>query len=117
MKEIRQVKYVALGAALAILGAFVGLNLVWAVQNYDAAPSEHMTAQYADYVLRVLKVILDIWVCATFVEVYRYMLDRKKEQLLEYEQEWTSFNKFIISWTLVLVGLNLAHSLGTIFYN
>jgi hypothetical protein len=42
-----------------------------------------MDAQYADYLLRVFKIILDVWVCATFVEVYRYMLGRKREQLRE----------------------------------
>jgi heme/copper-type cytochrome/quinol oxidase subunit 2 len=90
---------------------------VWAVQNFDAHPEEHMIAQYCDYILRIFKIILDVWVCATFVEVYRYMLDRKKEQLNESGQEWSSTNRFVIVWTLVLVGLNLAHSVGTIFYN
>jgi hypothetical protein len=85
VKEIQKVKYVALCIAVAILSSFLILNTVWAVRDYDAHPEEHMDAQYADYLLRVLKIILDVWVCATFVEVYRYMLDRKREQLREAE--------------------------------
>ncbi|TNV73073.1 hypothetical protein FGO68_gene14182 [Halteria grandinella] len=117
VKSIQQVKYLALCIALAILSSFLILNTVWAVQDFDKHPEEHMTAQYADYLLRVFKIILDVWVCATFVEVYRYMLERKREQLREEFEEWTQFNKFIIVWTLVLVALNLMHSVGTIFYN
>ena len=70
-----------------------------------------------DYICRVLKVLIDIYMVISFIDLQTFFIREKAEQLAEKEMEFTCFNKFIISWAITLVVLNFLHSLLNLAYN
>jgi hypothetical protein len=66
-----------MGAAITILGSFMVLSTVWDFGKFYKNPSAHLMAQYMDYTLRVLKMVLDMWISATFFDVFSYFLALK----------------------------------------
>ncbi len=53
----------------------------------------------------------------TFLDLQSFFIKEKVEQLTLRDQMLTTFNKFIIKWTIALVALNFLHSLANIIYN
>ncbi len=70
-----------------------------------------------DYICRILKVLIDIYMVTSFIDLQTFFIKEKAEQLAEKEKEFTCFNKFIIIWTITLVILNFLHSLINLAYN
>ena len=70
-----------------------------------------------DFVLRISKILIDIYILVTFFELFIYFLTQKTVQLDIREQKLTAFNKFVIIWTIILVALNFIHSLTNVIYN
>ena len=70
-----------------------------------------------DFSFRVLKLILDTFLIMIFIDLLRYFVRRKSQQLDESGKKLTGFNKFIIVWTLILVSANYLHSAANLIYN
>jgi hypothetical protein len=53
----------------------------------------------------------------TFIDIKGFFIRQKAEQLREKDMNLSTFNKYVIAWTMVLLVLNFSHSLGNIAYN
>ena len=70
-----------------------------------------------DFVCRVLKILIDAYILITFIDLQSYFIKEKVGQLNFRDKELSTFNKFIIGWTITMVTLNFLHSLGGLIYN
>jgi len=70
-----------------------------------------------DFVFRVCKILIDSYVLVTFLDLQSFFITQKSVQLEIRDQKLTSFNKFIVIWTIILVASNFIHSLTNIIYN
>lgn len=60
-------------------------------------------ANIIEYILRVLKIILDLYVSVTFFELFQYFLKKKKSQ--NPDQPLSLHNKCVITFVIFLVAL------------
>ena len=67
-----------------------------------------------DYVLRILRILMDIYMCVTFTDL---SLDFLKIKLSTLDNKLTKFNYFMIFWVFFLTFLNFLSSLVYLFKN
>lgn len=67
-----------------------------------------------DYVLRILRILVDIYILVTFAVL---SLDFLKIKLSTLDNKLTRFNYFIIFWVFFLTFLNFLSSLVYLFKN
>ena len=72
---------------------------------------------YVDFVVRVVKILIDAYMLVTFIDLQSFFIKEKGEQLQLRDKHLSTFNKVIIGWTISLVALNFVHSLGGLIYN
>jgi hypothetical protein len=124
--EYRFKRHVTLRSRLAVLStAAVLMSIIFILSmifniGLDTDPDLDAPSLWScilDYICRVLKVLIDIYMVTTFIDLQTFFIKEKAEQLAEKDKEFTCFNKFIIIWTITLVVLNFLHSLTNLAYN
>lgn len=124
--EYRFKRHVTLRSRLAVLStAAVLMSIIFILSmifniGLDTDPeldAQSLWSCIVDYICRVLKVLIDIYMVTTFIDLQTFFIREKAEQLAEKDLEFTCFNKFIIIWTITLVILNFLHSLTNLAYN
>ena len=91
----------------------------WWVIIADSVPADSIadktyTLTLVEYVLIVIKVILDVYIVLTFAELSREFLEIKLNQL---DNRITKTNKFIILWLFFVIFLHLIMALCYLLYN
>lgn len=91
----------------------------WWVIIADSVPDDSIadktyTLTLVEYVLIVIKVILDVYIVLTFAELSREFLEIKLNQL---DNRITKTNKFIILWLFFVIFLHLIMALCYLLYN
>ena len=107
-------------SSVAVLMLFVFISSMIYNIGLDTDPDQHAPSLWScitDYICRVLKVLIDIYMVTSFIDLQTFFIKEKAEQLAEKEMEFTCFNKFIIIWAITLVFLNFLHSLVNLAYN
>ena len=66
-----------------------------------------------DYVLRILKILLEVYIVVTFADLSREFLKIK----ISIENRLTKFNYFIIYWVFSLIILNLILTISYLYKN
>ena len=70
-----------------------------------------------DFCARIIKILIDIYMITTFIDLQTFFIREKADQLAERDSQFSCFNKFIIVWSIAVVSLNFLHSLGNVVYN
>lgn len=70
-----------------------------------------------DFSCRTLKIFFDVYLLTTFLDLQLYFISVKSQQLSAQDLHFTCFNRFIITWSMILVFLNFLHSAANLVYN
>ncbi len=115
-KGIRKRRIIVLAILIPILVALLVLSYIWNM-NKSACPDKLFPVQLADYIFRILKILLDTYMLMTFMQLYCYFYQRKLAHLATHSSRLTPFNRFMVGWIPVLASLNMIHSLGYLVKN
>ena len=98
--------------------ALLVLSIIWK-NNEDKAkcPDKLFAVQLADYIFRILKILLDNYMLMTFLQLFCYFYQRKLSHLATHGTSLTPFNRFMVGWIPFLATLIMAHSLGYLVKN
>jgi hypothetical protein len=105
---------------LILLWTIFIIHLVYGLTSGDSGgdqTKQPFSQAIVDFTCRVLKIFIDVYMLITFLDLLRFFIRRKVNQLEEREQTFSLFNKFIIAWSMTLVILNFLHSFCNILYN
>ena len=102
-----------------MLVAFLVSSYLWNKTTNDGAtcPEKLLPVQLADYIFRVLKILLDTYILMTFMQLYCYFYQRKVAHLATRATRLTNLNRFMVAWIPLLATLNMIHSLGYLVKN
>jgi hypothetical protein len=109
-------RFIVLALLIPMLLAFLVLSLIWKKSDADC-PEKLFPVQLADYIFRVLKILLDTYMLMTFMQLYCYFYQRKLSHLATHATHLTLFNRFMVAWIPFLATLNMIHSLGYLVKN
>jgi hypothetical protein len=109
-------RFIVLALLIPILVAFLVLSLIWKISE-ATCPEKLFPVQLADYIFRVLKILLDTYMLMTFMQLYCYFYQRKLAHLATHATRFTLFNRFMVAWIPLLATLNMIHSLGYLVKN
>ena len=109
-------RLIVLVILIPILAAFLILSLIWRASK-ATCPEKLFPVQLADYIFRVLKILLDTYMLMTFMQLYCYFYQRKLSHLATHVIRLTLFNRFMVAWIPLLATLNMIHSLGYLVKN
>ena len=109
-------RLIVLVLLIPMLVAFFVLSIMWKTSDADC-PEKLFPVQLADYIFRILKILLDTYMLMTFMQLYCYFYQRKNAHLATHATRLTLFNRFMVAWIPLLATLNMIHSLGYLVKN
>ena len=59
---------------------------------------------------RILKCLIEVYVCFEFVSLFSYFVKRKQKALRQRKSYLSNFNRFIIRWTYFNFGLKVLNA-------
>jgi hypothetical protein len=74
----RKLKYILMGAFSTLLMSFIIVNFLWTYWKCDNEPDKCIVIQYVDYIIRVTKICLDVFVASIFLDVFLFFIEKKK---------------------------------------
>ena len=115
-KGIRKRRILVLAILIPILVAFLVLSIMWK-NDKTLCPDKLFAVQLADYIFRILKILLDNYMLMTFLQLFCFFYQRKLSHLATHGTSLTPFNRFMVGWIPFLATLIMAHSLGYLVKN
>ena len=109
-------RIIVLSLLIPMLVVFLVLSYIW-IRNKSECPGKLFPVQLADYIFRILKILLDIYMLMTFIQLFCYFYQRKLAHLATHASRLTLFNRFMVGWIPLLASLNMIHSLGYLMKN
>jgi len=115
-RGIRKRRIIVLAMLIPILVAFLVFSIMWNIDE-TKCPDKLFAVQLADYIFRILKILLDNYMLMTFLQLFCYFYQRKLSHLATHGTRLTPFNRFMVGWIPFLASLIMAHSLGYLVKN
>jgi hypothetical protein len=69
-RGIRKKRIIVLAILIPILVAFLVLSIIWNNGDKAKCPDKLFTVQLADYIFRILKILLDNYMLMTFLQLF-----------------------------------------------